>query len=102
MLKEQEESNKLPEDPQWVHDMRISIFMRKPYNVKDDKYRELALKIRELVPSVNWEELMQYIEHKDENCIRGDIFNHPHKKRFDDLHLFDRGEEKQTQETLFH
>lgn len=47
-----------------------------------------------MLPSFYWDELMQYIEHKDETCIRGDIFNHPNRKRFEDLTLFDRGEHK--------
>jgi len=94
----QKEDEKLPTDKMWLHDMRISVFFRKPYNLKDEQYRDIALKFRERLPSVNWDEIMQYVEHKDENCIRGDIFNHPNRKKFEDLHLLDRGEHKQTQE----
>jgi hypothetical protein len=28
-----EEEEKLPEEEKWFHDMRISVFMRKPFNV---------------------------------------------------------------------
>lgn len=90
--------DELPKEKMWLHDMRVSVFMRKPFNVTDEKYKGLALTFRERLPSVNWDELMQYIEHKDENCIRGDVFSHPNRKRFDELDLFDRGEHKQTQE----
>ena len=85
---------KLPTEKMWLHDMRISVFFRKPFNLKDTKYRDMALKMREKLPSVNWDEIMQYVEHKDENCIRGDIFNHPNKKKFEDMHQIDRGEHK--------
>lgn len=74
--------NNLPTEPKWFHDMRISVFMRKPFNVPDEKYRQLADKVKAYLPSFNWEELTQYIEHKDENCIRGDIFKHPSAKMF--------------------
>jgi hypothetical protein len=95
-LAEGAKEDELPEDPQWMHDMRVSVFMRKPYDVKDTKYRDFAVKMKERMPSLNWDEIMQYVEHKDDNCVRGDIFKHESAKRFDDIHLFDRGEDKQT------
>jgi len=85
------EEERLPKEPMWFHDMRVSVFLRKPFNVPDDKYKSLAVKAKSMLPSFYWDELMQYIEHKDETCIRGDIFSHPNKKRFEDLTLFDRG-----------
>lgn len=45
--------------------MRVSVFMRKPFNVPDDRYRQLAEKVKKYMPSFHWEELTQYIEHKD-------------------------------------
>ena len=95
---EEYQEEQLPEDEKWFHDMRVSVFMRKPFGVKDEKYKELAEKVKELMPSFHWDELTQYIEHKDETCIRGDIFKHPSAKKFEDLVLFDRGPAKQTQE----
>lgn len=74
--------------------MRISVFMRRPFDVKDEKYKELAEKVKVLVPAFHWDELTQYIEHKENTCIRGDIFKHPSAKKFEDLVLFDRGEAK--------
>jgi len=93
-----EEEEKLPEDERWFHDMRISVFMRRPFNVKDEMYKELSEKTKSYIPAFNWDELTQYVEHKEENCIRGDIFKHPSAKKFEDLTLFDRGPQKQTQE----
>lgn len=90
------EEEKLPEEPMWFHDMRVSVFMRRPFNVKDEKYKELAEKVKERMPSFYWDELTQYIEHKEETCIKGDVFKHPSAKKFEDLVLFDRGEHKQT------
>jgi len=92
------EDERLPKEAMWFHDMRVSVFVRKQFNVPDEKYQQLANKAKKLVPSFYWDELTQYIEHKDDTCIRGDIFNHPSRKRFEDLTLFDRGEYKQTQE----
>jgi len=95
---ELDQQEELPKDKMWFHDMRLSVFLRKPFNVKDDKYKMLAEKVKNFMPAFYWDELTQYIEHKDENCIRGDIFKHPSAKKFEDLVHFDRGEAKQTQE----
>lgn len=89
---------KLPEGEMWFHDLRVSVFARRPFGLKDEKYNEFSDKVQKLIPAFNWPELTQYIEHKDENCIRGDIFKHPSAKKFEDLIMFDRGEAKQTQE----
>ena len=88
------EEEELPTDERWFHDMRVSVFMRRPFDVKDEKYKELAEKVKALIPAFHWDELTQYIEHKENTCIRGDIFKHPSAKKFEDLVLFDRGEAK--------
>lgn len=93
-----EEQNKLPDEELWWHDMRISVFFRKPFNVKEKQYQEIAEKIKARMPALNWDDLMQYIEHKNENCVRGDIFKHHNKKHFGFLSEFDRGQHTQSQQ----
>ena len=79
-----------PHKPQWFNSLQISVFIRNPEKMTEERMEEIKNLVKEKIPGHDFEAFHVPVFHHDDVCLPGDIFKHENAKKYNDLHTIER------------
>lgn len=79
-----------PSKMQWFNSLQVSLFVRDPNSISDERELELHELVKTKIPGHDFDSFHLPIMHHTEHCIAGDIFAHEKAKKYDQLHTITR------------